>query len=149
MKLDDGHSTRIGFSLDPTVEIYEKTVQPPGLEGGGENNTTTMLNVLYRTKSPKKLVTLSEASLKVAYDTKSYTTILAMLNKNQLITITFPDASTYAFYGWIDEFKPSDLEDGKQPEATVKIIPSNQNAAGAEAAPVWTIGTTTTTTAAT
>lgn len=43
-RLDDGHSTRVSFADYPSVAFYEKTVTPPGVDGGGENDTTTMLN---------------------------------------------------------------------------------------------------------
>lgn len=137
-RLDDGFSTTIGFGLNANVKFYEKTVTPPGLEAGGSNDTTTMRNTTYRTFAPKKLITVSEAACNVAYDTGAYADILAMLGKNQLITVTFPDQSTYAFYGWIDSFTPAALQDGAQPTADVKIIPSNQDATGAETAPVRT-----------
>jgi len=139
-RMDDGFSTTIGFADLPAVEFYEKTVTPPGVSGGGENDTTTMLNTAWRTKSPKQLKTLSESSLTVAYDPACYDDIVGAngVNNNQLITITFPDGSTLAFWGWIDEFTPGEIVEGEQPTAECTIICSNQNAVGAETAPVYT-----------
>jgi len=87
--INDGHSTRISFADFPVVEFCEKEVTPPGVEGGGANDTTTMKNTAWRTMQPKKLRTAAEASATVAYETVVYDTIIAMVNVNQLITVTF------------------------------------------------------------
>lgn len=137
-RLDDGHSTFLTFAENSSVKFYEKTVTPPGIKGGGPNDTTTMHNETWRTHAPKKLKTLSEGGASVAYDTAVYTQILAMINVNQLITIHFPDGSTYAFWGWIDEFTPGAIKEGEQPVAEVKMQPSNQNDSDVETNPVYT-----------
>lgn len=136
-RIDDGHPTTISFSADSSVSIWEKEVTPPGMEGGGANDTTTMHNSTWRTKSPKKLVTLSECSFTAAYDPATFDEMLAMLNVNQQITVTFPDSSNLTFWGWLDEFKPGAIKEGEQPTADVTIIPSNQNSSGVETAPVY------------
>jgi len=61
-----------------------------------------------------------------------------MLSENQLITITWPDTSTLAFWGWLDKFVPANVVEGEQPTATVTIEPSNQNDSQVETAPVYT-----------
>jgi len=135
-RIDDGFATLISFALDSSVLMWEKEVTPPGVDGGGENDTSTMRNTNWRTRAPKGLITLTESSLVVAYDPDVYTEIIAMVNQNQAITITFPDASTITFWGWINEFSPNANVEGEQPTAEVTIIPSNQDAAGDEIAPV-------------
>lgn len=135
-RLDDGHQTLITFAANGSVKFEEKTVTPPGMDGGGEVDTTTMLNSTWRTRAPKALKTLSNASATVAYDPAVYPQIIALLNVNNLITITFPDGDTLAFWGWLNSFKPGELKEGEQPTAEIEIIPSNQNASGAETAPV-------------
>ena len=139
-RLDDGFSTTIGFADLPAVKFYEKTITPPGVSGGGENDTTTMLNTTWRTKAPKKLKSLTTSSITVAYDAAVYDDIVGAngINNNQLITITYPDASTFAFYGWIDEFTQNEITEGEQPTAECTIICSNQTDAGVETAPVYT-----------
>jgi hypothetical protein len=79
----------------------------------------------------------------VAYDPAFLTDVLAMVNINQLITITFPDNSTWKFWGWLDTFTPNANVEGEQPTAQCTVIPSNQkNSAGSggllEVAPVYT-----------
>lgn len=137
-KLDDGYQTLISFAADADVKFYEKSVTPPGIDGGGEVDTTTMLNATYRTKNPKALISMTPASMTVAYDTAAYTEVVALVNVNNLITVTFPDGATLAFWGWLNTFVPGDHVEGEQPTAEVEIIPSNQNDSGAETAPVLT-----------
>jgi len=139
-RVDDGHSTTIEFGDQPSgtgpgITFWEKEVTPPGLDGGGENDTTTMRNLVYRTRSPKKLITLTEMTILVSYDIGFYDDILDLLNNNQLITITFPDDTTLAFWGWLDKFIPNNFIEGEQPTATITIVPSNQNESGVETAP--------------
>jgi len=136
-RIDDGFATLISFDADSDVQMWEKEVTPPGVSGGGENDTSTMRNTAWRTRAPKGLITLSESSFSAAYDPAVFDEIVAMVNVNQEITITFPDNSTLVFWGWIDEFTPGANVEGEQPTADVTIIPSNQDAAGAEIAPVY------------
>ncbi len=140
----DGFSTTIGFSLAASGVILstllkEKGVTPPGVSAGGENDTSTMRNTKYRTKQPKSLLTLMNSSFEAAYDPAVLDEIIAIAGQNQLITITFPDASTWVFWGWIDEFVPNQNVEGEQPTASVTIIPGNQDNSGAEVAPVFSL----------
>ena len=137
-RLDDGHQTLISFADDPTVLFWEKTVTPPGVDGGGENDVSIMANTTWRTKAPKSLKSLSNAAMTVAYDPESYPEIIALVNSNNLITVTFPDGDTLAFWGWLNSFTPGELQEGEQPTAEIEIVASNQNASLAETAPVHT-----------
>ena len=137
-RIDDGFATLIEFDQDSDVQMWEKEVTPPGVSGGGENDTSTMRNTTWRTRSPKGLITLSDGSAVMAYDPAVIDEIIAMVNVNQLITVTYPDSSTLAFWGWIDEFVPNALVEGEQPTAEVTILPSNQDADGTETAPEFT-----------
>lgn len=138
MRLDDGFSTTVTFSEAPTVKFWEKTVTPVGFSGGGPNETTTMRNVAWRTNAPKKLKSLTQMSMTAAYDPQVLEDIEAMALVNQLITITFPDFSTWEFYGWLDMFEPGEITEGEQPTADVTIEASNQDENGEEIAPVYT-----------
>lgn len=137
-RLDDGFKTLVSFANYPSVKFYEKEVTPPGLKGGGPNNTTTMRNTAWETNAPKKLKSMAEGSMNAAYDPQVYQDIPSMINVNQLITYTFSDGSSVAFWGWLDEFVPGTIKPGEQPTADVKIQPSNQNGSGVETAPVYT-----------
>lgn len=135
MRIDDGHATYFILTTPSTVKFYEKEVTPPGIDGGGANDTTTMRNTAWRTKAPKKLKTLTTAQTVVSYDPEVYDNILAALQVNQLITIQFPDGSQVKFWGWLDKFTPGNVTEGSQPTATIAIECSNQNDAGVETEP--------------
>jgi hypothetical protein len=139
IKLDEGFPTKITFSRDPNIEFWEKTVKPPGLDGGDPVDTTTMHNSTYRTMNPRKLKTMTAMSTKVAYDPVVYSSILELINVKDTVTVTFSDGSTLAFYGYLKEFSPDDIDEGKQPEAGITIIPTNQHpTTGAESGAVLT-----------
>ena len=139
-RLDDGFATTIEFSASgsPGATFWEKEVTPPGMEGGGPNDTTTMRNTDYRTQSPKQLITMTDATLKVAYDAEAINYIVDLINVNNLITITYPDGAELAFWGWLNTWTPDALVEGEQPTATITIHASNQNASGDETGPVLT-----------
>jgi len=136
--LTEGFPTTMTFAEAASgVALYfeEMGVTPPGIDGGGPNDTTNMKNTAWRTQQPKVLKTLTGSQLTCHYDPAFLTGILAMINTNQLITLTFPDAQTWDFWGWIDKFQPGEIVEGQPPTATVMIEVANQNAAGAEVAP--------------
>lgn len=137
MRIDDGFSTTVSFSAYPGVKLWEKSITPPGISGGGENDTTTMRNSVWRTKAPKQLKTLTTCTFNAAYDPAVYVQLNQCINVNQLITIDFADGSQLKFWGWLDEFAPGDIVEGEQPTAECTIQCSNQNASGAEVAPVF------------
>lgn len=137
-RMDDGHATLISFSGSSALVFQEKEVTPPSISGGGANDTTTMHNVTYRTKSPKKLISMGEMGAMVAYDPGIYDEIADQINVNQEITVTFPDGGELTFWGWLDDFKPNAVKEGEQPTAELTIICSNQNSSGVETAPQYT-----------
>jgi hypothetical protein len=138
-RIDDGHATLIEFSEAPNLKLYEKEVTPPGLDGAGGNNTTTMRNVEWRTFAPKKLKTMTELTASVAYATDAvYQDMPSLLQVNQLITVTFPDGSTVEFWGFIDKLAPQRNTEGNQPTMELTVVCTNQDDTGAEVAPVYT-----------
>lgn len=137
-RIDDGWQTLITFANAPSIALLfaEKSVTPPGIDGGGLNDTTTMRNSVWRTGAPKNLKTLSESGFECSYDPAVLDDILTMINDNQLITITFPDGSSWDFWGFLNSFKPNPVVEGQQATAVCQLLPTNQNADGVETAPV-------------
>ena len=136
--LRDGHSTKITLGADSDIEFWEKTVQPPGIDGGDEVAATTMHNTTWRVFRPGTLKTLTECTATVAYDPELFDELkmVAAINREDTITITFPDTSTVAFYGFVKSFTPQSHEDSQQPEAELVIVPTNWDAtAGSEEGP--------------
>jgi hypothetical protein len=119
------------------VEFWEKSVQPPAVEGGDAIDITTMHNTTWRTKNARQLLDMGDVSITAAYDPSCYTAILSLINVHTTITVTFPDGSTLAFFGFMRSFAPSDHSEGAQPEASVVIVPTNYDHTNhVEAAPV-------------
>lgn len=135
--LDDGFSTQISFQNDPNVAFWEKSVQPPGLDGGDAIDTTTMLNTAWRTLRARQLVTLTEIAVVASYDPVVYSQILALVNVEGSVTIIFPDDSTLAFFGYLRVFTPGEHVEGTPPECNITIQPTNWDPVNnVEAAPV-------------
>lgn len=134
--LFDGHSSTITLGLNPDIAFFEKTVTPPGLEGGDPIDTTTMHNTTWRTKAPRALKDLEPITTTAAYDPILYDEILEAINRRDTITVTFSDGSTLCFYGFVQNFKPNELQEGEMPDASITIVPTNQDTAGVEEGPV-------------
>ena len=137
IRIDDGYRTLITFATDPDVQLWEKSIKPPGMDGGEGIDTTTMHNDTYRTKSPRQLKSLTESTFTAGYDPVIYTSLIALINVETTITITFPDGTTLAFYGYLQKAEQSELKEGEFPEVTCTFTPTNQDpTTGDEEAPV-------------
>ena len=134
-RLRDGFPTLIDLT-GAGVTFWEKTVQPPGIDGGEPVDTTTMRNIAVRTKWPRVLYDTDPINLDVAYDPTVYTTIMGAINQNQKITITFPDGGTVAIWGYLRKFTPEKNEEGKEPMAAIIIQPTNMDNSKVEQVPV-------------
>jgi len=102
--LEDGHSTKVTLSNDPDISFWEDEVTPPGIDDEGENDVTTMHNLLWRTRAPKKLQTLTPLTAVVGYDPRVLPQIIAQRGQNQEITVWFSDGSNWVFWGWVSKF---------------------------------------------
>jgi len=136
--LKDGFGITITFAghnfslvLDPT------SITPPGVEGGDPIDTTTHSNIAYRTKYPRSLKEITDASMTVVYDPGAWDNIVAAINDNTLITFTFPDASSLAVYGYLKSFTPNEYVEGEQATAECVIVVTNDNE-GTETGPAHT-----------
>lgn len=139
IKLKDGYQSLITFAASTTISLWEKTVTPPGLDGGEPVVQTTMHNTQWRTMAPRALITMTPHTFTAAYDPAVYSSILSLLNVETTVTVTFKDGSTLAFYGFLQKFEPAAMSEGTQPEATVTICPTNFDYVNkVEAAPVLT-----------
>lgn len=124
IKLEDGYQSLITFARDPDISLWEKTVQPPGVDGGDMIGTTTMWNDDWRTKAPRSLKELTELQVTFAYDPAVMTQIIALVNTRDTITISWADGSTFAFYGVLRVVEFAELTEGEFPEGTATIEPT-------------------------
>lgn len=137
-KMPDGYRTLITFSANPAIQLWEKTVKPPGLDGGDKIDTTTMHNDVWRTYEHRALKTLTDASATCAYDPDSYTGILQLTNFFNTITITYPDHSQLAFFGYLQKAEVEEHKEGEMPMIAVTIAPTNWDDIGqVEAGPTF------------
>lgn len=139
IELEDGFPTTIAFAADPDIAFWEKTVTPPGVDGGDAIEQTTMHNDLWRTFAARSLVTLTEMSLTAAWDPALYDSILNLVNVEGSITVHFSNGDTLDFFGYLRVFEPQEMSEGEQPEAQITIQPTNRDpVTHAETAPNWT-----------
>lgn len=136
--MPDGFSAKITFEDDPDISLWESSVTPPGIDGGDAIEQTTMHNTTWRTFAPRSLKTLSESTFEAGWDAWAYSQLIAMINVNQVLTVTFASGDTLAFWGFLRTFTPSGLVRGEKPMATCAITPTNRDDAGNEEAPVLT-----------
>lgn len=136
---EDGYQALLAFNINPSVKIWEKTVKPPGMDGGDAIETSTMHNTTWRTFAPRSLKTLTEMTIKGAYDPDVKNDILLLINVRGSITLTYPDGSTEDFYGYLRVADFDELVEGTHPEGTFTIQPTNWDPVNrVEAAPVLT-----------
>ena len=141
--LTDGYGVSITFANDAytmAVLLLDPTsITPPGVDGGEGVDNTTLSNTEVRTKSPRTLKEIVNASFTAAYDPGTYDLIVDAVNVNQLITFTFPDGSTQAVYGFLKAFSPTGLTEGEFPTADCEIVVTNiHDTTGTETSPVTT-----------
>jgi hypothetical protein len=142
-RLKRGFRILIAFAADPDVSIWEKTVKPPGVDGGEPVDTTTQHNVDVRTFAARVLKGITEGQSKVAYDPACYPQLIALINVETWMTVHFPDGSTVDFCGFLRTFVPAEAEEPTQPEATVTFTATNQDPdTGLEQLPVYTAAAT-------
>ncbi len=138
-KVPDGFKTTISGTAMPGVQFYEQTVQPPGIDGGDAINTTTMLNVAWRTFSPRQLKTLMPIKLTAAYDPQCIPSLVNIINLPQSLTVHFPEGASIAFYGFIQKFEPKENKEGEMPLCDLTVTPTNQDYVNqVEAGPLYT-----------
>ena len=139
---EDGFATLITIDGVTDLKFEEQEFTPPSISAGGKINTTTMRSAAgWRSAAAKKMKTLGDANLKVAWATGAYTVIMSLVGIPKLYTATFPDGATLEFWAILDDFKPNAQKEGEQPLADIVISPTLKNpATGATVAPVFTDG---------
>lgn len=124
-RMDEGYQALITIGTIAGIDLWEKDVGIPGIDAGDPIDTTTQHNSVFHTKSPKVLKDLTPFTVVCAYDPCVYTDLLAITGLVTNITITFPDSTTLAFWGYIQTSEFAPMVIGEQPEVTVTIVPTN------------------------
>jgi hypothetical protein len=142
-KMPDGYQSLIVCNTDPTISFYEKSIKPPGYDGGEMIDTTTMLNLVLRTFSTRKLITLTPIGGSAGYDPIVYTDIRSVLNLVLSWTIWFPNNGALVIWAGLNKFEPQELQEGTFPEAQFTLSPTGADNNDVECEPqYWTPGGT-------
>lgn len=139
IKLPDGFSSKIAFARDPNIQLWEKQMKPPGIDGGEPIEQTTMHNAEWRTMAMRALKTLKPSTMVCAYDPSCYTALNELVNEAGAVTQHFPDGSSLSYYAGVNDVDFAELVEGTQPEVTITITPTNYDPVNkVEAGPVVT-----------
>jgi hypothetical protein len=128
----DGHQTLITFADFPNIQLFEKEVTPPGLDGGGPNDTSGMRNSTRRSRQPKKLTTTTPMSGTCYWDPLIYDTIHSIVNHLQVVTVTLPNGGEVSDWGWLDKFTPNAHKEGEAPTANFVVEFAGEDEDGVE-----------------
>ncbi len=140
IKLRDGFKTLVTISANVTVSFWEMTVKPPGIDGGDTIPQTTMHNTAWRTFAARQLKTLTPCTGKGQIDPNVINQLYTLINVYATITVTFPDLSTLAFFGYLRTIEFDEFVEGSPPQFSYEIQPTNSDHTNqfVEAAPVLT-----------
>lgn len=138
-KLRNGSKCLITFASDTNIELFEKGMTLPGIDSGAPVQTGDFFNTTWRTKAAQRLKEMTEGGGTFNFDPKVYTALKALIGTETTITMTNPDLSSVAFYGYARNARFSEMTDGSQPTVTLAIEPTNTDPSdGTEADPVYT-----------
>lgn len=117
--LKNGFRSLISLDANPAIKLWEKSLVPPGIDGGPLVPLGDMWNKKFRSFAPGDLATVTEARAVVAYDPAVVDEIQAVVNVESVVTIQFPNGKYWAAEGVLQKFTPGDMVDGIQPTALV------------------------------
>lgn len=138
--LENGYKTLITFSRDPDVEMWEISVKPIGMDGGPKIDLTNMHSAIVREYAPRRLMEMTDGQMTVHYDPKVLPKIMNdLINRNNVITETYSDGSTYAYWGYLQKFERNEHGiDGDAPQGTATFVVTNRDDSGVRQLPVET-----------
>ncbi len=136
--MTDGYQTLFTFAAVPDIGLWvtlEGGLKPGGLDTEGPIKIGTMHAKRYRIMAAKKLLTHQPTTFTCFYAPAVLPEIIILLGLQTTITLTFPDGSTWAFFGYLNKFEPGDNKEGTAPTATCEIVaisrdPSQQPGGG-------------------
>jgi hypothetical protein len=138
-KIRDGFPTTIALSLLPGIDFYEKTLNPPGYDGGDMIDVTTMLNIAWRTMLPRSLKTLTPMTINALYSAYIYIDVTTLINAQGAASVHFPDGDVLSFYCALNKMEIGQHAEGAAPEAVFTLTPTNWDYVNlVEAGPILT-----------
>lgn len=138
--LKEGFPIKFTLSLLPTAEYREISVKGSGIDGGDAIEITTQHNTNRETFYPRVLKKNDTVTAECAYDPVIYSTLETIINNPNCVgTETFPEGTTYCYWGYLQKFERSDMKKGERPTITISFVVTNYDpVAHVEVAPVLT-----------
>ena len=136
VKLKNGFTTKVAFLSNATINFWEKSTKPPGIDGGELIEQTTFFNVDVQTFAPRTLFKMTDLTMRAAYDPRLYNALITQINVADQVSLHFSDNSTLDFWGVIKAVDFSECVDGTQPEINIVVGVTNTDpTTGAEVLP--------------
>jgi len=138
------NDTREGVGTSITIgsfSIEEVTLKGLGADGGDALDASHLANVLYKTKKPQTLIEIPDLTGTGHYNPANQAAMIAEVNKNQSLVLTFSGVGTITFWGYLKSFDPDEGEIGSTWNSTFAIVVTNLNGSDAETGPVWAAAT--------
>jgi hypothetical protein len=108
-----------------------------GLDGGDPIDNTCLTNTAYITKQPQALMEVPDVPFTADYHPEDLALLTAEINKNQQLTLNFPDVGTLTFWGYLRSFTPNQVGRGEAWRANGVIVVTNLDGSAVETAPSW------------
>jgi hypothetical protein len=99
-------------------------------------DATCLSNSTWTTKKPSLLKDVPDLSFTAKFDPAELAGIRGEVGVNQLLVLTYPDASTDTFWGYLQDFTPDAGAVSTVWEMSGTIVVSNMNGSDVETGPV-------------
>lgn len=121
-----------------SLTLCLKSLGAVGATGGDPIDATCLSNTEFVTKQPQTLKEIPDIAFTCMYTPSDLATMLAEVNKNQLITLTFAAGEgSLVFWGYLKSYEPKEQGKGEGWEATGVVVVTNMDATGAEVGPTF------------
>jgi len=121
-KIDQGYRITITNSADTDVSLFEVEVTPGGLDNGDPIDTSTQFNNKYHTRRPRALMKADGAKIKAQLAAGTRKQVDLLIGVEATITETYPDGSTYCYYGYFKSVKFDTFKEGEKPMCEVEVV---------------------------
>jgi hypothetical protein len=80
--MPEGFRALVTLSAVPSIDLFERDVKPPAIDGGDGINITTQWNVSWETMHPRKLKKLEPVTVAVGYDPDALADVIAQCKRH-------------------------------------------------------------------
>jgi len=128
----------VGTSLTiGSLTLEQVTLKGLGINGGDPLDASHLGNTAYLTKKPQTLKEVTDITGTAHYAPEDLADVIAEINDNQSMTLTFTGIGTITFYGFLQVFEPDEGEIGSTWNASFTVVVTNLNATDVETGPVF------------